>query len=40
VKAAASGWPLQLFGFGLYFKFTKLGGVSMPGFGNINRQCL
>jgi hypothetical protein len=40
VKAAAGGWALQLFEFELYFKCIKLSGVSMPGSGNINRQCL
>jgi hypothetical protein len=31
---------VQLFEFGLYFKCTKLAGVTMPTFGNIYRQCL
>ena len=32
--------PVQLFEFGLYFKFIKWEGVSMPGFWNIYRLCL
>ena len=40
----APGWIFgketgeQVFEFGLYFKCIKLGGVTMPGSGNIYRQ--
>ena len=40
VKAARGGCLVQLFEFGLYFKFIKWEGVSMPGFWNIYRLCL